>query len=121
MATDPGRWGHSLGNLAEIVFPCLDAASPRSLVEIGAYAGDVTRMLVQWAATTDGVRLLSVDPDPQPALVALADEHPEVELIRRPSHDTLRELELADAYIIDGDHNYYTVSEELRMIAEKAP
>ncbi len=120
MATDPGRWGHSLGNLGELLFACLDAAAPRSLVEIGAYAGDVTRMLVQWAAGAPAQSLVSIDPDPQPALVALAAEHPELELVRRTSIDALPELPRADAYIIDGDHNYYTVSEELRLIDRAA-
>ena len=86
MDTDPGRWGHSLGNLAELVFACLDAAAPRSLVEIGAYAGDVTRMLLPWAEQAPGRRCVSIDPEPQPALVALAAEHPELELVRRTSH-----------------------------------
>ena len=27
-------------------------------------------------------------------------------------------LRLTDAYVIDGDHNYYTVTEELRLIVE---
>jgi hypothetical protein len=117
MATDPGRWGHSLGNLAEILFACLDAAAPRSLVEVGAYAGDVTSMLVQWAAQTDGVKLISIDPEPQPALRALAEANPQLELDQRASHDALPEIPLADAYIIDGDHNYYTVSQELALIA----
>jgi hypothetical protein len=119
MATDPGRWGHSLGNLGEILFACLDAAAPRTLVEVGAYAGDVTRMLVDWAATS-GVQLRSIDPEPQPALVSLAEQHPELQLIRKTSVEALPELALADAYIIDGDHNYYTVSEELRLIGLQA-
>jgi hypothetical protein len=120
MATDPGRWGHSLGNLAELVFACLDAAAPRSLVEVGAYAGDLTRMLLQWADTTDGVKLISIDPMPQPALEQLAAERSELELARRPSLDALPALERADAYIVDGDHNYYTVHEELKLIAAGA-
>jgi hypothetical protein len=120
MATDPGRWGHSLGNLGELLFACLDAAAPRALVEVGAYAGDVTRMLVQWAAGAPIEKLVSIDPEPQPALVALADEHPEVELVRATSIDALPTLPAADAYIIDGDHNYHTVSEELRLIGEAA-
>lgn len=120
MATDPGRWGHSLGNLAELIFSCLDAAAPRSLVEIGAYAGDVTRMLVQWSEGRPPVRLWSIDPDPQPTLVALAEAHPELELIRQTSHQALADLAAADAYIVDGDHNYYTVAEELRLIAARA-
>jgi hypothetical protein len=120
MATDPGRWGHSLGNLGELLLACLDAAEPRSLVEVGAYAGDVTRMLVQWAAGAPTERLVSIDPEPQAALVALAAEHPQLELVRRTSIDALPELAPADAYIIDGDHNYYTVSEELRLIDRAA-
>ena len=121
MATDPGRWGHSLGNVGELLLACLDAAAPRSLVEVGAYAGDVTQMLVAWAAGAPTERLVSIDPEPQPALVALAAEHPELELVRRTSVDALPDLAPADAYIIDGDHNYYTVSEELRLIDAAAP
>ena len=120
METDPGRWGHSLGNLAEILFPCLDAAAPRSVVELGAYAGDLTRMLVAWARTS-GARVYAVDPAPQPALVALAQERPELELARQTSHHALPEIPPADAYIVDGDHNYYTVAQELALIAAGAP
>ena len=119
MATDPERWGHSMGNLAEIVIPCLEAAAPRSLIEIGAYAGDVTRLLVDFSPN-GRLRVWSIDPDPREALVALADANPQLELVRRTSLEALPELPAADAYVIDGDHNYYTVSEELRLIAERA-
>jgi hypothetical protein len=51
--------------------------------------------------------------------VALAAEHPELELVRRTSVDALPELAPADAYVIDGDHNYYTVTRELELIARK--
>jgi hypothetical protein len=107
-----------MGNLAEIVIPCLEAAAPASLIEIGAYAGDVTRLLVEWAQA-GGAHLWSVDPDPQEALVALAQANPQLELVRRTSLEALPELPAAEAYVVDGDHNYYTVSEELRLIAER--
>jgi Methyltransferase domain len=116
---DPGKWGASLVNAAEILFPCLDAAGARSVAEVGAYAGDLTGQLLRWAGRT-GARVIAVDPSPEPQLVALAEERPGLELIRETSHDALRELELPDAVIIDGDHNYYTVSEELRLIGDKA-
>jgi hypothetical protein len=119
MATDPGRWGHSLGNVAEILFACLDACAPRSVVEVGAYAGDMTRMLVEWSAAS-GATVRSIDPDPQPALQELAAANPQLELVRERSHDALRAIDAADAYIIDGDHNYYTVAGELALIAERA-
>jgi len=117
---DPARWGHSLANLAEVLLGCLDASEARSVTEIGAYAGDLTRLLLEWAAGS-GARVVAVDPTPHPSLVELSETHPQLELIQEASHEALRQIPLADAVIIDGDHNYYTVSEELRLIDERAP
>jgi hypothetical protein len=116
---DPGHWGASLLTLAELIVAVLDAAAPRSIVEVGAYAGDLTRLLADWAAPS-GARVSAIDPSPQPELQALAAERPDVELVRETSHAALGRIELPDAVVIDGDHNYYTVSEELRLIAERA-
>lgn len=116
---DPDRWGTSLAQMAEIMLPCLDAAGARSVVEVGAFAGDLTRVLVSWASET-GARVGAVDPSPQPGLVTLAEQHPELELIRDTSLGALPRIPLPDAFVIDGDHNYYTVREELRLIAERA-
>jgi SAM-dependent methyltransferase len=116
---DPQRWGVSLAQSAEILLPCLDAANAKSVVEVGAFAGDLTRVLAGWAAGA-GARVVAIDPSPQEGLEALAREHPEVELMRATSLDALRAIEPPDAVIIDGDHNYYTVSEELRLIGERA-
>ena len=118
-ASDPGRWAHSLQNLAELLLPCLDAAGARSVVEVGAYAGDLTGVLVEWAAGT-GARVVAIDPDPQDRLERLAEERDELELVRETSLAALPRLEPADAVVIDGDHNHYTVSEELRLIADAA-
>jgi hypothetical protein len=116
---DPARWGVSMAQVTEIMLACLDAASVKSIAEIGAYAGDLTRVLVAWAAGADA-RVQAIDPAPQPGLVQLAEQHPELELIRRTSLEALPKLALPDAIVIDGDHNYYTVSEELRLIGERA-
>jgi hypothetical protein len=118
-ANDPGRWGHSLQNLAEVLLPTLDAAGVRSVVEVGAYAGDLTGVLVDWAAGS-GARVVAIDPVPQERLVALAEERAELELVRDTSLAALPRFGDADAVIIDGDHNHFTVSEELRAIAEAA-
>ena len=114
-AADPGRWGHSLQNLAELLLPCLDTAGVRSVVEVGAYAGDLTSVLVEWAAGA-GARVIAIDPSPQERLVRLAEERTELELVRETSLAALPKLGRVDAAIIDGDHNHYTVSEELRAI-----
>lgn len=119
IASDPGQWGHSLVNNAEILLPCLDIAEARSVVEIGAYAGDVTRLLVGWAARW-GARLWAVDPSPQPALARLAEQHTSVELVRETSHEALPHIPLPDAVIVDGDHNYFTVMGELELIEQQA-
>ncbi len=118
--TDPGGWGYSLANLTEIMFPCLDAVGAGSVVEIGAYRGELTRELLRWAAGA-GARVTAVDPEPPPELLKLADDHPELELVRQTSHDALGHLPLPGALVIDSDHNYYTLSEELRLIDSRAP
>jgi len=117
---DPGRWAHSLVNLAEIMIPCLDAAGARSVVEVGAYAGDLTRVLVGWAEEA-GARVWAVDPSPQEALVELDRQSGLLELVRATSLEALPGIPPTDAVIIDGDHNYYTVTEELRRIEAWGP
>jgi hypothetical protein len=102
----------------DLLLRLFEAVGARSVVEVGAYAGDLTRVLVQWADQTDGT-VAAIDPAPQPALVALADEHAGLALIRETSLASLGEIELPDVVIIDGDHNYYTVSEELRLIGSR--
>jgi hypothetical protein len=118
-SNDPQRWGVSLAQSAEIMLPCLDAAGARSVVEVGAFAGDLTRVLVDWAAGAKA-RIGAIDPAPQQGLVALARERPELELIRATSLAALPRIPLPDAVVIDGDHNYYTVREELRLIGGRA-
>jgi hypothetical protein len=118
-ANDPGHWGASLATLAEILFPCLDAVAPGSVAEVGAYAGDLTRLLLEWG-NGRGVKVLAIDPKPKDELFKLAEEHPELELVRRLSLEGLEAVPLPDAVILDGDHNHYTVSEELRVIARRA-
>ncbi len=117
---DPERWGVSLAQMAELMLPCLDAVGARSVAEVGAFAGDLTRVLTAWA-TGSGAHVLAIDPAPQPGLVTLAEAQPELELIRETSLAALPELPMPDAFVIDGDHNYFTVSEELRLIGERAP
>jgi hypothetical protein len=117
---DPDHWGVSLAQSAELMLPCLEAAEVRSIVEVGAFAGDLTRVLVAWAAER-GASVGAIDPSPQPGLVALDEAHEELELIRETSIAALPRIPLPDAVVIDGDHNHYTVSEELRLIGERAP
>jgi hypothetical protein len=121
--TEPDRldsFDCTLANLAELVLACLDAAGARSVVEVGAEHGLFTRELLAWGARVQAERITAIDPDPQPDLLALAEAEPALELIRETSDRGLAGLEPTDAVILDGDHNYFTVSEELRQIARQS-
>jgi hypothetical protein len=112
---DTARWGVSMAQVTEIMLACLDAAEARSVAEVGAFAGDLTRVLVAWAAGA-GAHVQAIDPAPQPGLEQLAEQCHELELIRSTGLEALPRIEPPDAIVIDGDHNYYTVSAELRII-----
>ena len=116
---DPGGWATSLLHNAELVLGCLDAIEARSVVEVGGFMGELTRLLLRWAEPT-GASVIAIDIAPHPDLEALEPGHDNLLLIREPSHTALTHAPPADAIILDGDHNYYTVSEELRIIAERA-
>ena len=118
-APDFDEAAQSLAHLREIVFGCLDAIGARSVAEIGAHRGLLTRELLAWGAPA-GARIVAIEPAPEPALLELEGQHPELELVCETSLGALRDVELPDAVIVDGDHNYYTVSEELRLIDERA-
>jgi Methyltransferase domain len=118
-ANDPGFWGCSLAALQEIVFPVLEAAGVRSVIEVGAYAGDLTELLADWATPLGG-RVAAIDPAPQERLARLAREREDIELVQATSHEALKTMATPDAAVIDGDHNYYTVAGELRILAERA-
>jgi hypothetical protein len=118
-ANDPAGWGPSLLTNAEPILAALEISGAESAIEIGAYAGDFTHLLLLWGGPR-GMRVSAVDPSPQPELEQLASEHAELELIREPSLSALDHIPLADVIVLDGDHNYYTVTEELRRIARRS-
>jgi len=118
--TDTTGWGYSLANLGELLFGCLDAIQAKSVLEIGAYKGELTSELLEWADRS-GARIVALDPEPPDELLELGKQRPDLELVLETSHDALRKIELPDAIVVDGDHNYYTLSEELRIVGERAP
>jgi hypothetical protein len=115
---DPGGWCASLLHNAEILLGCLDAAEARSVAEVGAFMGELTRLLMLWADATSA-NVVAIDPLPHADLEQLERERDDLELIRETSISALGHIPLTDAFILDGDHNYYTLSEELRIISER--
>jgi hypothetical protein len=115
---DPGGWCASLLHNAEILLGCLDAVSARSVAEVGAFQGELTRLLMLWSDTVNG-QIIAIDPSPHSELEKLEGERADLTLIRELSHEALAHMPVTDAIILDGDHNYYTLSEELRIIWQR--
>lgn len=110
---------YSLAEFAEIIFATFEAAEVRTVVEIGAEGGAFTARLIRWAEERDGT-LTSIDPVPSDLVRDLDAASGATTLLTQTSIEALPGLAAADAYLIDGDHNYYTVSNELELINRAA-
>ena len=101
-ANDPGHWGASLVNLAELLVACLEAAGARSVVEVGAYAGDLTGLLS--TGRPAGRAVSAVDPSPRRSS---SSSRGALRARARPGDEPRRapHVPIPDAAIIDGDHN----------------
>jgi hypothetical protein len=107
-----------MAEFRDIVFDAFKAARVKTVVEIGAEGGILTSELIEWAKENQGA-VWAIDPSPSSHLRNLADQHDVLNLVVANSLDVLPKLPEADCYLVDGDHNYYTVSEELREIVDE--
>jgi methyltransferase family protein len=107
---------HSMREFDEVILAIIDRVRPRSLLEIGAETGAFTERLVAYCEANGG-KLVTIDPAPHAALVGFAQNNDTLTLVIGLSIPYLRETGCdADFALIDGDHNYYTVSHELELI-----
>jgi cephalosporin hydroxylase/predicted O-methyltransferase YrrM len=103
----------------KIVEPALVAAGATRVVEIGAERGWTTVQLLQ--ALGPESELHVIDPVPRFDPSEHARRFPGRYFFHRDiSHHVLPELAPCDAALIDGDHNWFTVYHELRMLRETA-
>lgn len=105
---------HSLSELREVWRPLLELAEVRSATEIGSESGVTSHLLIEVLHQAGGGRLTIVDPG---ALEVPAPDDVEREIVRGYSPAALEGLPGSDVYLVDGDHNYWTVSQELACIA----
>ncbi|MEJ7894466.1 MAG: class I SAM-dependent methyltransferase [Solirubrobacteraceae bacterium] len=106
---------HSLASFEPLITDVLDAAGARRVAEVGGEGGAFTEQLTAWADRVDG-DVHCIDPAPSVQLVRLAERATRLRLIRDYSPAALERLPALDAYILDGDHNYWTVDGELRAL-----
>jgi GT2 family glycosyltransferase/glycosyltransferase involved in cell wall biosynthesis len=103
-----------------VILPLLDALDPKVIVEVGVEVGAVTRPLLAWAQEHDAL-LHCIDPDPNLNVDELLAEYGErLQFHREKSLSVLGELSAVDVALIDGDHNWYTVINELRALEQRA-
>ena len=103
-----------------VLFPILDALQPKTIVEIGSDQGHLTRLLLSFCQKRSGA-LHVIDPDPKynPSDWQ-RDAGPSMHFHRAKSLDSLPHIPQYDLVCIDGDHNWYTVYHELKLIEKQA-
>jgi hypothetical protein len=106
---------HSMSEFAEIILGALQLSESSHVVEIGAEHGGMSTLLAEHVRERGG-RLTSIDPDARPEFVEWAATTPHVRHIAAPSLEALDQVAQVDAWLIDGDHNWYTVYNELKRI-----
>lgn len=108
---------HSLAEFRELILPALEAVSPSGIVEVGSETGANSKVLVDWAGAHSAV-LHIVDPDPVDELMNPEPVTEHLQVVAEYSPEALPGIGPADVYLMDGDHNYYTVTRELETIDE---
>jgi Methyltransferase domain len=112
----------SLNVFWSLIDPILARLAPQRLCEIGVETGAFTERLLVWSRQHE-CSYIGIDPSVDPTLLARWDKagiaknmvRDERLLVAR-SLDVLPSLESCDVYFLDGDHNYFTVHNELELI-----
>jgi hypothetical protein len=99
----------------EHIGPSIRSNGYRVIVEIGVDTGATTVKLLELAKEID-CHLVCIDPAPS---FRPNEDQANLSFITRPSLRALKAIKEIDCAIIDGDHNWYTVYNELRTIHPK--
>lgn len=99
--------------------PVLNAVDPRRVVEIGALRGETTTRLLDALAADAELHVIDPLPEFDPAEQERRFDGRYV-FHRGLSLDVLPELGAVDVALIDGDHNWYSVYNELKLLADSA-
>ncbi len=104
----------SLDSFWSLLKPLLDNLRPDSLCEIGIGDGAFCVRLIEYCAQINA-QYTGIDPTVSDGFVS-AHQSPCAAFVRTPSLEALPGVDRQAVYIVDGDHNYYTVQSELRLI-----
>jgi len=100
--------------------PVIETVAPEQLLEVGAEFGWNTEPLLAYCGLT-GAKLDVVDPAPHPALYDVLAKYPEEHRFHAlKSLVAIPRLPPADLVLLDGDHNWFTVYNELQLLYQRA-
>lgn len=109
---------HSMSTFAPITIPVLQAINATVIAEIGAEHGGNSKLLYEWLKNRSG-KLISIDCNPSKAFLDwLPTVNDVVHHVAKESLQAIPDIQNVDAWFIDGDHNWYTVYHELKMIRD---
>lgn len=111
---------HSMAEFHSITLPIMDAINAKVIAEIGSEHGGNSKLLYDWATIHEAM-LLSIDPKPSKEFydwLGLTDN--KVKHIEETSFAAIPACNEVDVWFVDGDHNWYTVYNELKLIRETA-
>ena len=106
---------HSMSEFSSLIMPCLEEAKVASITEIGSEFGGMSRTLAEHCEAK-GATLTCIDPEPAEGFAQWAAPLAHVDHRSEPSLEALSHCSAVDAWFVDGDHNYYTVFNELAAI-----
>jgi cephalosporin hydroxylase len=103
----------------DVVAPVVEAAGARRIVEVGALRGENTALLLERLGPDAELHVIDPLPDFDPVEHERRFEGRYI-FHRDLSVKVLGDLAPMDVALIDGDHNWYTVRNEMRLLAEVA-
>jgi hypothetical protein len=102
-----------------MIEPIFKEENVKSIVEIGSDLGNHTIKILDYCSKNEG-HLTAIDPAPAFDHDKLEKEHGCFTMIKDMSLNVLSKMKAYDAVLIDGDHNWYTVFHELKIIEKSA-
>ena len=109
---------HSLAEFSDLVLEALRLADAREIVEIGSEYGGMSPFLAEHCRGRAG-HLTAIDPAPKHEFMEWLKINPDVRHLAKTSLEAFADVAAADAWVVDGDHNWYTVYNELGYIDAK--
>ncbi|RBQ22790.1 Glycosyltransferase AglI [Candidatus Methanobinarius endosymbioticus] len=99
-----------------IMLPIIESVNAKYIIEVGSDSGINTKNILKYCLGNDA-KMLAIDPFPKFDVNEYKEEFGEkFEIYEELSLNILSNLENYDVIILDGDHNWYTVYNELKTI-----